>query len=86
MSVGGLDAEKTPGDHHFKPIQAEFRPATKRACDYTKRPEVRPPHPEPVRAPHHCRRAGRYRIWSLDFKPIQGEVRATTNAARSYTK
>jgi hypothetical protein len=24
----------------FKPIQAEFRPATKAACDYTKRPEV----------------------------------------------
>jgi hypothetical protein len=25
----------------FKPVQAEFRPATKAACDYTKRPQVK---------------------------------------------
>jgi hypothetical protein len=30
----------------FKPIQDEFTPATKAACDYTKRPEVAAaPHP-----------------------------------------
>ena len=33
-------------DHGFKPIQAEFKLAVRRACDYTKRPEV-PRHYSP---------------------------------------
>ena len=39
----------------FKPIQAEFRPATKAACDYTKRPEVT----AAANAPLRCSPLGR---------------------------
>jgi len=43
------------GGEDFKPIQADFKPATNAACDHTKRPEVKAPQPVAV----ECRKSRR---------------------------
>ena len=81
--------------HHFKAVRAEIRPDARRACDYTKRPEVKAAAPGNVSAlritaPRRlCRRDPRARCVQLRCAAASsrnGRLPSRTNLTRTAPK